>query len=206
VKAALQLDPLKLFRADLEPRMKEAIERVEELQRDSGEPFITAPLSHVGSEPVELGHGVSFIPDGQDAKKGVAWQMGGAIVAVFGLALVGIYFEGEQAEPWMRWMGPALAIGGGALWWWGTQNQKKTLPQARTTGAYLFPDVLLHVGLVGCRLFPRERIRGFEFRSKTHEGTSLALFIEVELDDGTAVEKELFYRDSVEALTAWLEG
>jgi hypothetical protein len=206
VSAALQLDPLKLFRADLDARMTKAIERAEEIQRERGQPF-EVPPGYRGFEPVELGDGVVFIPDGSDAKKGAPWQIIGAVAGVFGLALLGVYLEGDQAEPWMRWAGPMLAIGGGGLWWHGTQTQKKTLPQARITGAYLFPELLLHVGTVGCRLFPRERVRGFDCRSMGDPSgaRSRYLFIAVELDDGKVVEKELFYRDSVEPLTAWLE-
>ena len=200
----LQTEYLKLPRSDLEPRGQAAIEHARALQVERGRPL--EPERDRGPfAPVQLPDGVSFIADGEDAKRGMGLKIAGGIVAAFGLAITGVYFEGQQAEPWMRLGGPAMFILGAAILWHFHQVQVKAEAQPRLTGAYLWPDVLVHHSEQGCRVFPAEAIRAFVHGRVGDDPGRKVLHIEFVNDAGNVDRRVLFERDASESLGAWLD-
>lgn len=191
---ALHTDPSSLPRSFLDARFKHALEEVERKQRASG------PLAR-GASTV-LDDGTRFVPDGQDAKGGQAWTTVGLIAALFGLAFLGILIEGKQAEDWMRLAGPVLLGAGAYLTWSGRAKSRVATNAPRVTGAYLFSDALLHVGTFGCRVFPKERVRGFEYR--TGGDRSARLLVSYTDEHGAKQEDVLFYEDARAPLEEWL--
>lgn len=186
----LVTDPLKLPRSSLDGPAREAVDRV-------------TAARHFGPGELVL-DGLTFVPDGLDARKGGAFALIGGLTALFGVVFAGIVVDGKQDEPWMRWAAPALIAIGGWTWWRGHKDKQLALQTPRVTGAYLLPDLLLHVEDVGCRTFPKSTIVGFEYRA-TSEGSHHKLFVRYR-HAGEEREDVLFYLDATKRLNAWLHG
>jgi hypothetical protein len=195
--AVLHTDVVGLSRSQLDARFQRAIEQAEAAQREGR----AAWQSRGDCAVLPLESGASFVPDGQDAKLGMAGMIGGGIAGLFGVAFVGVAFDPSQAEPWMRYAGPALVALGGHVAWSSRAKNRAAKARPRFTGAYLFDDVLLHVSTLGCRTFPIERVRGFEYRQRSENRWSL--LIQYVGDDGAAHEDVLFGRDAAVILEEW---
>jgi hypothetical protein len=195
---ALHTDLLTLPRSALEERFRAAIAAVEANQRGDRRGWQTID----GHEVLTLEDGVRFVPDGQDAKAGLAGMIIGGIAAVFGVAFVGIVIDGAQAEPWMRFAGVGLLAAGGYLVWTGRDENRVARAAPRLTGAYLFDDALVHVSTMGCQRFPLERVRGFGYRA-TSDGTRSKLFIDYVDDEGIERDEVLLYHDATATLAEW---
>ncbi len=186
----LVTDPLKLPRSALEGAAREAVDKV-------------AAARHFGASELVLDD-LTFVPDGMDARKGGALALIGGIIVVFGVVFTGIVVEGKQDEPWMRWAAPGLIAVGAWTWWRGRKDKQLAMQTPRSTGAYLLPDLLLQVGDVGCRTYPKAGIVGFEYRA-TSEGSHRKLFVRYRNGDEEC-EDVLFYQDATQVLNAWLHG
>jgi hypothetical protein len=197
----LHTDRLTLARSALAPRFQHAIEAAAALQTNETRPEWVAHPDH---RVLTLPDGTRFIPDMEDAKAGTLGMISGGLALLFGLALAVISFDSEQAEPWMRVVSPALVAVGGYLVMHGRRRNRIARAAPRTTGAYLFDDVLLHVGEMGSRTFPVARIRGFTRRSRGQSQT-YKLFIRYVEDSGQGAEVDLFVPDATATLNEWLE-
>lgn len=196
--ARLHTDPLTLPRSALEPRFAEAIELARAAQST---PF--KPSSE--RDALALDDGTLFVPDMADAKAGVFAIITGGIAVVFGAAFAGIVLDGKQAGSWMPAAALVLIAVGAVLLVQGRQRNRTARSAPRTTGAYLFDDALVHVGVMGNRVYPVERIRGFSY--KTRSGSSgFTLRVRFVHDDGREQEDSLLDRDTRPQLEAWLAG
>lgn len=195
---SLQLDPHKLPRSALDERFQRAIDDAIAKQRAG-----RVPADRGGHGELELDDGVRFVPDGQDAKRGLASIINGAIAGVFGVLVLVVAVDGAHAEPWMPYAG-ALLIGSGLyLVSTGRARRRLALAAPRLTGAYLFPDVLVHVSTFGCRTFPIDRVRGFDYRSSDAD-RSPRMMIRFSDDAGDERTAVLFHHDATASLEAWL--
>jgi hypothetical protein len=201
VAVTLHTDAVSLPRSRLDARFKDAIAEVVRRQGAASGP--TSAQSETPSKGVVLEDGTEFLPDGQDAKAGAAGTVIGIVAAVLGLAFVGILADGAQAQPWMRYAAPALLGAGGYLVWTGRVKSKAAKAAPRTTGVYLFDDALLHVATFGCRVYPIERVRGFDHRAGSDE-RSERLLIRYADDGGVDRQDVLVHEDLREPLEAWL--
>ncbi len=197
----LHTDPLSLPRSGLPPRFQRAIEAVVAAQKSGP---AAAWENHPDHRVLALEDGTHFIPDMEDANTGNAALIFGGIAMLFGLALAVVFFDGKQAEPWMPIVAPPLIAVGGYLVAKGRRRNQLARAAPRTTGAYLFDDALVHVGLMGCRIFPVARVRGFTRRSRGGS-QKLKIYVQYAEDSGQEAESHLFYPDATVTLNAWLE-
>lgn len=198
---ALHTDPLTLPKSSLASRFSRAIDQAVAAQASAGGAGWESRPHH---RVLALDDGTLFIPDMEDAKAGSLGMIFGGLALVFGLAFAGIFIDGKQAEVWMPWAAAPLIALGGYVIAKGRQRNRAARALPRVTGGYLLSDALLHVGELGCRVFPAANVRGFVRRSRSGS-SSWKLFVRYVDEAGREQEADLFYPDASATLDQWLE-